>query len=183
MKLSVLVVAAMAVIPASTTATVLVVGGSYARSCYEAAEARSAGLRAMDTCNRALTDEALLPHDRVASYVNRGIIQMIRGDVASADSDFNAALALDPSEPDAWLNKAILNARHGTTAAALPFAEKALQLKTRRPALAYFVRAMAYEDSGNIRAAYNDLQRARQLEPNWSEPAIELKRFKVRENG
>ena len=38
--------------------------------------------------------------------------------------------------------------------------QKALELKTRRPALAYFVRAMAYEDSGNLRAAYNDLQRA-----------------------
>lgn len=181
MKLSVLVVAALAVIPATATATVLVVGGTYARSCYEAAEARSIGHRAMDSCNRALTDEALSPHDRVASHVNRGIILMIRGDVANADSDFNAALALDPTEPDAWLNKAILSARYGTTAAALPLAEKALALKTRRPALAYFVRAMAYEDSGNIRAAYNDLQRARQLEPNWAEPVIELKRFKVRQ--
>jgi tetratricopeptide (TPR) repeat protein len=181
MKLSVLVVAALTAIPASASAAVLVFGGTYARSCYEAAEARSTGIQAIDSCNRALTEEALAANDRVASHVNRGIIQMIRGNVARAESDFNAALALDPNEADAWLNKAILNARYGTTAAALPLAEKALQLKTRRPALAYFVRAMAYEDSGNIPAAYRDLQRARQLEPNWAEPQIELKRFKVRQ--
>ena len=179
MKLSVLVVAVLAAIPASATAAVLVFGGTYARSCYEAALARSADFKAIDTCNRALTDEALATRDRVASHVNRGILRMIRADVAKADADFDAALALDQNEPDAWLNKAILRARYGSTAEALPLAEKALQLKTRRPALAYFVRAMAYEDSGNIAAAYRDLQRARQLEPNWAEPAIELKRFKV----
>lgn len=179
MKLSVLVVVVLAAIPASASASVQVVGGSYARSCYEAAEARIVGLTAMKSCNLALTETALTMDDRVATHVNRGIIQMIRGDVAKADADFDAALALDPKEPDAWLNKAVLHARHRTTAAALPLAEKALQLKTRRPALAYFIRAMAYEDSGNVTAAYRDLQRARQLEPNWADPQIELKRFKV----
>ena len=181
MKLSILIVAALAAVPGSATAAVLVVGGTYARSCYEAAEARMTNSHAVNSCHRALTEEALSAGDRVASYVNRGIVRMGRGDVASAESDFNAAIALDATEADAWLNKAILNARYGTTAAALPLAEKALELKTRRPALAYFVRAMAHEDSGNIPAAYRDLQRARQLEPNWAEPTIELKRFKVRQ--
>jgi hypothetical protein len=52
---------------------------------------------------------------------------------------------------------------------------------TRKPALAYFVRAMGNEDSGHISAAYHDLQRARQLDPKWDEPRIELQRFQVRQ--
>ena len=62
----------------------------------------------------------------------------------------------------------------------LPMVEKALENGTRMPALAYFVRGVANEDSGNIAAAYHDLQRARQLDPNWSEPEIELRRYQVR---
>ena len=63
----------------------------------------------MDHCNRALTEEALTPEDRVATYVNRGILHLSAGDVAEADADFDRALALDPDQPDAWLNKAILH--------------------------------------------------------------------------
>jgi hypothetical protein len=39
---------------------------------------------------------------------------------------------------------------------------------------------MAYEDSGNIRAAYRDLQKARSLAPEWGEPVAELARYHVR---
>jgi len=181
MKLSVLVVAAMAAVPASATAAVLTVGGGYGHSCYEAADAQDARSAAVQTCNQALTEEALSPEDRVATLVNRGIVHLRRIDLAQAEADFDAALAMNPTQAEAWLNKAILHARHGKSVDAMPMVQKALELKTNRPALAYFVRAMAYEESGNIRAAYNDLQRARRLEPNWAEPQIELKRFKVRQ--
>jgi len=181
MKLSVLVVAAMAAVPASAIAAVLTVGGGYGHSCYEAADAQDARSTAVQTCNQALTEEALSPEDRVATLVNRGIVHLRRIDLAQAEADFDAALAMNPMQAEAWLNKAILHARHGKSVDAMPMVQKALELNTNRPALAYFVRAMAYEDSGNIRAAYNDLQRARRLEPNWAEPQIELKRFKVRQ--
>jgi len=181
MKLSVLVVAALAAIPASTTAAVLTVGGGYAHSCYKAADAQDARSTAIQTCNHALSEDALSPDDRVATLVNRGIVHLRRIDLPQAEADFDAALAIDPTQAEAWLNKAVLHARHGKSVDAMPMVQKALELKTNRPALAYFVRAMAYEDSGNIRAAYHDLQRAQALEPNWAEPQIELKRFKVRQ--
>lgn len=183
MKISPFILLAAVTVPASASAAILALGNGLAESCYEAAEARNATAEAMDTCTRALNEEALSPRDRVATLVNRGILHLNRANLRAADADFDAALAMDPNEAEAWLNKAVGHAKFGRTTDALPLAEKALSLNTRRPALAYFVRAMALEDSGNIVGAYRDLRRARALEPKWKEPAIELRRFQVRQAG
>lgn len=161
-------------------ASVMTLGGGYAQSCYEAADARSGTAVALDACNRALAEEALTQQDRVASYVNRGIVQLRRGSLDAADADFDAALALNPNEAEAWLNKAILKTRYNRSNEALPLVAKAFENHTRRPALAYFVRGVANEDSGNISAAYHDLKMAQTLDPKWSEPTIELQRYQVR---
>ena len=176
-----LIAASTLILAGPAGAAVMTVGGGYARSCYEAADSQDARYQAFQLCSRALTEEALSRDDRVATLVNRGILHLRRSELREANADFDAALALDQTEAEAWLNKAIVHARFGNSVDALPLVQKALELKTHRPALAYFVRAMAYEDSGNIPAAYRDLQRARSLEPRWAEPAIELKRFKVRQ--
>lgn len=181
MKLSPLVVLAIASIPSAASASVLTVGGTYAYSCYQAADGDGSSTASLDACSRALSEEGLTPQDRAATYVNRGILQLRRANLDRANSDFDAALKLNPNEPEAWLNKAILNARYRKSVDALPYVEKALQNGTRRPAIAYFVRAMANEDSGRIGAAYQDLQRARSLDPKWAEPSIELQRFQVRQ--
>lgn len=183
MKISSLALMAIAALPAAATASVITVGAGFAESCYLAADSRNASKQSMDACNRALTEQALTPDDRVATHVNRAILYMIRKNVDEANADLDAALALDPNEAEAWLNKGVIHARFGKSTDALPYVTKALELKTRRPALAYFVRAMAYEDSGNVAGAYYDLKRAQALEPNWKEPEIELRRFRVRQNG
>ena len=180
MRLSPLVILAIASVPSALSASVLTVGGAYAYSCYKAADGSGATATSLDACNRALVEEALTAQDRAATYVNRGILHLRRVSLHRADADFDAALKLNPHEPEAWLNKAILNARYGKSADALPYVSKALENGTRKPAIAYFVRAMAYEDSGKIAAAYQDFQRARSLAPKWDEPAIELRRFQVR---
>ena len=180
MRVSLLALVALTAFPVSAAASVLSIGSGYAEGCYRAAEDRDAGKTAMDTCDRAMTQEGLTTHDRVATHVNRGILYLIRSNVRQANADFDAALAIDPNEPDAWLNKAVVQARFGKSVDAMPYVSKALELKTRRPALAYFVRAMALEDSGNIAGAYSDLKKAQALEPKWHEPSLELARFQVR---
>ena len=180
MKLSPLVVVALASVPFAAHASVLTVGGAYAYSCYQAADGDGATIASLDACSRALTEEALTPQDRAATHVNRGILLLRRANLDQADADFDSALRLNPQEPEAWLNKAILNARYRKSADALPYVAKALENGTHRPAIAYFVRAMANEDSGKIGAAYQDFQRARTLDPKWAEPALELQRFQVR---
>jgi len=181
MRLSPLAAVAATVAAVPVAASVQTMGGGYAESCYASAESRNASRQGIDECNLALAEEGLTVEDRVATLVNRGILYLRRHDVTRADADFDAALRIDPHQAEAWLNKAVVHARFGKSADALPHVAKAFEHGTRKPALAYFVRAMAYEDSGNYRAAYNDLQRAHQLDPDWAEPTIELKRFKVRQ--
>ena len=181
MRLSLAIAMLFAGSAASAPASILVVGGNMARSCYLAAEAKSLGRDALESCNRALADEPLTREDRVATYVNRGIIYFRQAAVPQATADFDRALALDPAEPDAWLNKAVMLVQYGHSDEAMPMIEKAIDLKTRRPAVAYFVRALIHEERGNLRAAYADLQHAKALEPNWRQPAIELARYQVRQ--
>ena len=164
----------------STNASILTIGGSLARACFEAAEARSARAQDLQVCDRALIEEALLSEDRVATYVNRGILRLVGADFRAAEADFDRALALDPREPDAWLNKAVSRLRQDDSTAAMPMITRAIELKTRRPALAFYTRGIANEHRGDIRAAYADLVRARELEPAWDLPAKELARYQVR---
>lgn len=158
---------------------ITIADNSMAGDCYGFAEARSSRPEALAICSRALTMEPLDVENRAATLVNRGVIRMIHKDYSGARRDFEAAIALDPSQSDAWLNKGFLHLRTGNGSAALPFFERALQLRARRPALAYYARGIAHEQSGNIRAAYADLNRARDLEPGWTMPAEALSRYQV----
>lgn len=178
--LSLALAAALGTQTAPATAAVITIGdNSMAGDCYGFAEKRSSRPEALAICSRALTMEALDVDNRAATLVNRGVIRMIHKDYHGAESDFEAAIALDPAQSDAWLNKGFLRLRTGDGSAALPFLEKALQLRARRPALAYFARGIAHEQAGNVRAAYADLSRARELEPGWSMPEQALARYRV----
>ena len=168
-------------IATSAAATVNSTAGGFGHRCYLAAKLRDTSSQAIRSCNRALAEKALPRTDRVATYINRGILHLHRSATKKAAADFDRALALDPSQPEAWLNKAILTVRIGGGAEALPMIQNALELKARRPALAHYIRAIVEERRGNIRAAYDDFRRAQELEPNWQDPAVELRRFNVRQ--
>lgn len=172
--------AASAAIPA--TAAVTVIGNSYARSCYEAAESKSLPRPSdLENCDRAIADEALTEHDRVATHVNRGVLRSRRGHTEAALTDFDAALARDPSEPEAYFNKAAVLLRSpGGADEALKLFSVALEKKTRHPARAYLGRGIAQEELGNLRAAYSDYRRASAADPKWAEPRTELARFVVK---
>jgi len=160
--------------------SILSVGNSLAQSCFHLAKARQSSPSALETCDRALSEEALNFDDRVATLVNRGIVHNLRSEFVQAGRDFDAAIALDAAEPEAWLNKAVLFVRQGQTAAAMPLIERAIVLKTSKPALAYYMRGLVNEDAGNLNAAYDDLVRARDLDPSWADPVKELQRYRVR---
>ena len=156
-------------------------GEGFARACYDASEAQTATRADIEVCNRAFTEQALEFHDEVATHVNRGILYYLAANLTAANYDYDQAIAMDPNEPEAWLNKGMAALKAGHSQAAAPMFEKALALKTVRPALAYYGRAIVNEDRGDIRQAYADLQKARELEPRWALPGEELKRYVVRE--
>ena len=165
--------------PAGAAVTVL--GSSDARMCYEAAEADTPPIRtSLEHCDIALSGQASSDYDIVATYVNRGILKSRLSDFKGAMSDFDSALAIDPNQPEAYLNKGVVLIRQDDPDAALPLFTMALEKNTRKPALAYYGRGIAHEELGNIRSAYDDYKRAAREAPNWKEPKQDLARFVVR---
>jgi tetratricopeptide (TPR) repeat protein len=157
------------------------IGSSFAEACFRAAEGRDMSFSAREACDRALSgDGAMSAHDRAGTYVNRGILFMHMGRLDRANVDFDRALAINSRLSEAWLNKGIAQMKAGNGRAALDLAARSIQLRTRRPAIAYYIRGLAHEQTGNLQAAYADLSRARALAPKWQEPAIELARYQVR---
>ena len=110
--------AVIATAAAPSSASILTIGGSYARACYDAAEARNSSPESVENCDMAFAIQPLDADDIVATHVNRGIIHMIRGDHVRARADFDTALALNPQQPEAWLNKGILIFDEGDSRAA-----------------------------------------------------------------
>jgi len=183
MKIKILICAALAASAFPAAAAITVIGSSSARLCYEAAEARSLpSSSAIDRCDDALQREPLTDYEIVATYVNRGILKLRRGQIEPAIADFNTAIDRDPTEPEAYLNKGMATLRlPNGWEAALPLFNTAIEQKTRRPAVAYYGRAVAHELAGEVKAAYRDYRQASVLEPNWREPQTELARFTVRQ--
>ena len=166
-----------ATVPAS--AQVVKVGGSFAEGCYRAAEVRLPAYEALKTCDRALREQMLSRFEQFATYVNRGILRMARGDYRAAKIDLDRALAMAPDRPEPWLNLGILRFKQGDSAGAIPLFDRAMALGTNVPEIAYYGRGLAHEDLGNVKAAYADLRRAVALKPQWDEPARELARYQV----
>jgi tetratricopeptide (TPR) repeat protein len=164
---------------AAASPAVVSVGGPLSTNCYEAALSGDARPASLQDCDRSLQEEALTERDRAATFVNRGILRMAKGAKGDADADFDSALKLDRGLSDAWLNKGFLRLKDYRGAEALPFIEEGIKRGPQRKALAYFARGLAYEDVGDVSAAYADLRRAQQLEPHWSLPARYLARYQV----
>lgn len=171
----------VAAAPAPLGAAVIVVSGSNARTCYEAAESSGPTVASsMQACNDALELEPLGPRDRAATFVNRGILLLHGGRDDAALRDFDTAISIDPAGGEAYLNKASVSLyRRNDPKAAAALFTSALRNGTRRPAAAYFGRAAAYEDQGFKQAAYADYSAAARLAPTWQDVRRELARFRT----
>ena len=175
-----LLTAAALAVAGPAIAAVQVIGNSSARICFETADSGGVSAMGMRYCDEALDHEALTQHDRVATYVNRGILKMRKGDYDEAIEDFDTAIAQDEDQAEAYLNKGVAMLRGSTEyAKAVPLFTTAIEMKTSRPEIAYLGRGMAHELNGEIRAAYNDYKKAQAIAPEWKEPAMELARFKI----
>jgi tetratricopeptide (TPR) repeat protein len=172
-------VATLALPLSAAQSAVFTLGGPLSKLCYEAAAARDDRQSALDSCTRSLDEEGLLKPDRAATYVNRGILHMVRGDDADADADFNEAANLEPALPDPWLNQAFIRLRAGHGSEALPLLQEGIKRNPERRALAIFARGVAYEQMGRFDSAYSDLKRAHELEPGWALPSKYLSRYRL----
>ncbi len=165
---------------AGGSATVRVIGSSDARMCYEAAELPGAPRPSdMRRCDDAIQVGGLTREELAATHVNRGILKIRRGQIEAAIADFDAALTIDPNQPEAYLNKGFALMRREQPGEALGLFTVAIERSTIRPEVAHYGRATAHEALGDARAAYYDYRRASELAPQWREPLIDLARFRV----
>ena len=177
--LSTAIAAATMIAASPASATDITIGSSLASACYNSSMASIVPRFGMIECDRAIAEELMSDHDLAATHVNRGILKMRTGDLTGADNDFDTALQLHGADAEAMLNKGFLRLRQGQFQAALPYLDRSIEARTIRPALAHYARAVAYEELGDVRAAYADLVRARDADPKWATPQRELARFKV----
>ncbi|HEV2079544.1 MAG TPA: tetratricopeptide repeat protein, partial [Allosphingosinicella sp.] len=178
-----LVAAAAAGLVSATGAAaqaITTLGSSAAQSCYKAARDHRTALAELSRCDQALSG-ALSFADLVATHVNRGILHALREDYSKALRDYDTAIELDPNEAEAFFNKGLLLLRASDRdREALEMINLAIAKKTRKPAEAYFARAVAHEGLGKPVAAYKDYRQAAALAPKWDLPARELRRFRIK---
>ena len=181
MKVSILIgVAAVAAAAAgAASAAVTVLGDSRAQQCSEAAFHEVADLNSIELCTAALNDGQLDRRDQAGTYINRGVMQMIRGDYVDARADFDQAIQVDAALGEGWVNRGAVDIIEKRYQDGIADIDKGLELGTEEPAKAYYNRGVAYEGLDDEKSAYLDYQQALVLEPGWDLPRQELLRFTV----
>jgi tetratricopeptide (TPR) repeat protein len=163
----------------SASAAVTVLGDASAQACSQAAFHDKADQDAMNACTTALSSDFLDRRDRAGTFINRGVMWMIRKDFQSARGDFERAIAIDPDLGEAWVDRGAVNIIDRRYQDGISDIDKGLQLGTEEPAKAYYNRAVAYEGIDDEKSAYLDFEQALTLEPGWDLPKQELLRFTV----
>jgi tetratricopeptide (TPR) repeat protein len=160
-------------------AAVVTVGQGFARDCYEAAAAERGDLSALELCNAAIEEDFLTRHNRAATLINRGIIYLYRGQYGEALADFDAAIEAEPTLAEGHTHRGVALVAYHDYRTAIDALTQGLSLEPDEPAKAYFNRAIAYEELGDIPNAYRDYRRAAELAPDWRPAQRELARFRV----
>lgn len=175
--LSILIITALSAGPA--LAQQLVIGRTLQASCYQKALHEDFSASALKLCDRALADARASLKDRAATHVNRGVILLNQDEYDDALADFQDALSMNDKLGDAYVNLAAVYVRLDRPAQAAEAATRALDFELTSPHGAYFNRAVAREELGDVAGAYQDYREAARLAPDWEAPRLELERFSV----
>lgn len=159
-------------------AAVTVFGAGPAQLCYEGADSGTSPFEYIAYCNDALAG-VLARNDRAATYINRGVLELLMMKINAAQDDFNAGLAINDTLGEAYVDRGATLIAQKRYAEAVTDIDKGLSLGTKQPEIAYFDRAMADEGLGNLRAAYDDYRQALIVAPDFTRASDELKRFKI----
>lgn len=168
-------------IAAPASAAMLVLGGGEAQTCYAEARHGSTDYEALMTCTRALDTDPLTPHDRAATYVNRGVIHVSRREFDAAIADFDQSIRILPKNGEAFVDRGAAELGKKDYAQALADLDRGLELGAPEPEKAWYDKGLADEALGHVKEAYYDYKKALELKPGWDLPQKELARFTVKE--
>ena len=176
-----------------SSAAVVVLGGGLAQQCYEHARDLVLGpnqslersgsrvsMDAVDICALALRSEALGPRARAGTLNNMGVLLFVEASYERALNTFNRSIETDSSIAEAHVNRGASLVALKRWAEGVEALDSGLTLEPDQAEKAYYNRAIAHEELGNIRAAYFDYMKASELSPEWEQPRIQLTRFSVR---
>ena len=159
--------------------TIVSRGVGLAHDCYIYALIGRDPRGGVDVCNESLKVELLGRKDRAATRDNRGVMLDLLGRADEAEADFTAAIALDPSLGDPFVNLGSMQIKKRQYDQALDNINKGLALGMGFPHIGYYDRAVAEELSGRYREAYYDYKKALELKPDFDKAAERLKDFTV----
>jgi len=147
-----------------------------ALDCYKAAEYG----HGTDTtiCDRAL-DEPMINRDRAATYVNRSVLRLRANNADAALADCDTSIRINSQLGEAFVNRGAALMSLGRPAEAIESLSHGIALGVVKMHYAYYDRAMAREDSGDLKGAYEDYQHALAADPSFTLAADQLRRFKV----
>lgn len=160
------------------TAAVTVLGPGPAQQCFHIAEYGGDPHEGIARCSFAL-GTALSKMDRAATFVNRGVIRLSIHQNDLAYADINSGISIAPDLGDAYVDRGASQIALGKYDDALADLNKGIELGPHRPQVAYYDRAIIFEQRGDIRAAYDDYKKALDIAPDFAPAADELKRFRV----
>lgn len=151
--------------PAVAQMSVSTFGATDAQGCYE--DAQSETTMSVDRCDAALRGQALTKRDRLATLVNRGIIQNRAGRHDAALADFNAALDGDQALGEAWLNRGNAQFLLRKFDLAIADYEKSLETGLSKPWIAWYNIGLAREALKDARGARTAFERSLEINPEF----------------
>lgn len=183
MKLKLMIAAAATALAAETmSAQVFVIGNGLGGECFQKTKNAYASFRAADdVCTRALREQAMTRPNRAATYVNRGVLRMRAGKYDAALSDYSEALSLQPELGAAYLNRGAAYIHQRDFQSALAPLNRAIELESDDLFAAYYNRAIARENTGDVAGAFEDFNTSLELKPGWELAERQLTRFSVEE--
>jgi tetratricopeptide (TPR) repeat protein len=160
-------------------ALVTVVGSGLAHDCFVAAKAGVDPHGGIATCTEALEEEALDRHNRAGTYINRGVMEVMQGQLKDAMADYDTGLALEPGLGDGHVDRGavlILLKRYDE---AIVEVNKGIDLGQSYEQFGYYNRAVAEFDLGRITESYYDFKKASEIAPDFLPAQEQLKNFVV----
>lgn len=161
------------------TAQTIVLGSGLGKECYEAAKFGKSAVRAENICTRALTEQTMTITNRAATFTNRGIVRMRAGKLDEALSDYATSKRMKPDVGATYLNEGAARILQGDYNTALDVLNTAIELDSEDLYAAYYNRAIARENTGDVKGAYFDFKKASELNPEFEKAQLQLRRFTV----
>lgn len=164
---------------APADAFIVVLGNDLAHDCYEMAKAGNNSEESIATCDAALQNAPLNPHDRAGTFVNRGAIEIAMRRINAAMDDYNRGIAIKPDLADAYIDRAGAFIFQKKFSEAMADVNHGIELGPTFPFVGYYNRAVAEQLTGDFKAAYLDYKKTLELEPKFKPAADRIKDFVI----